>query len=224
MSTSPDVGPVQVSVLIVDDDPWTTKAISLALRGESGIGDIIEVHGGAEAVATYQTSQPDVVLMDLNMPPGMSGVTAIEQIRRGDPTARIVVLTTVAPGPGLARALYAGAVAVVRKTASQADLRTIVLATARGEDPIALRYLARDIVISGDQMPGAPAVPPRLTPAEREVLQLIADGCGYNEIADRQGITVWTARSHVKHLREKLHAENLAQLVLRALQYRYISV
>ncbi|WP_235604829.1 response regulator transcription factor [Enteractinococcus helveticum] len=212
-----------ICVLIVDDDSWTTRAITLALDEAPEIGSLRTAHSGEQAIAEYIASRPDVTLMDLNMPPGMSGITAIEQIRLHDPTAHIVVLTTVSPGPGIARALEAGAIAVLRKTASENNLRSVVLAAARGEEPKLLKHLAQDIIISNDELPEAPAVAPRLTPAEREILLLIADGLGYENIAQSQGISVWTARTHVKRLREKLYADNLAQLVVRALQYRFIS-
>lgn len=212
-----------ISVLVVDDDAWTTRAITLTLGKVPEIASLRTTYSGEQAIAEYIDLRPDVTLMDLNMPPGMSGVTAIEQIRLHDPTAQIVVLTTVSPGPGIARALEAGAIAVVRKTASEDDLRSVVLAAARGEDPKLLKHLAQDIMISNDRLPEAPAIAPHLTPAEREILLLIADGLGYEDIASSQGISIWTARTHVKRLREKLYAENLAQLVVRALQYRYIS-
>lgn len=223
MTHSPTPRATGLSVLIVDDDHWTTRAITFALEQEPSITSLAAVHSGADAIAAHRRSAPDVVLMDLNMAPGMSGVTAIEHIRKHDPTARIVVLTTVSSSPGLARALEAGAMAVVRKTASDSDLRGMVVAAASGEDPRLMRHLAQDIVISGDALPGAPAVAPRLTPTEHDILLLVTDGLGYEQIAEHQGITVWTARSHVKRLREKLHADSLAQLIVRALQYRYIS-
>lgn len=222
--TSPHPTPSEpISVLVVDDDKWTTKAINMALQKDPAIRIVIAASDGAEGVEAYRSSSPDIVLMDLNMSPGMNGVTAIEKIRQFDAEARIIVLTTVSPGPGLARALEAGALAVAQKTASEADLRKIVLAATQGDDPRLLKRLAQDIVISGDLLPDTPVVVPQLTPAERDILLLITDGHGYEEIAKRQGITVWTVRSHVKKLREKLYAENLAQLVVRALQYRYIS-
>lgn len=212
-----------LSVLVIDDDEWTTRAIALSLGSDSRISSLRTAHSGAQGIAEYKTSRPDVTLMDLNMPPGMSGVTAIEQIRRHDPDACIVVLTTVSPGPGLARALEAGAIAVVRKTASDAELLSVVLASGAGEDPRLLKRLAQDIAISGDRLPDTPGIAPRLTLTEHAVLVLVSEGLGYEEIAQRHGITVWTAKSHVKRLREKLDAANLAQLVVRALQYRYIS-
>ncbi|HMR47963.1 MAG TPA: response regulator transcription factor [Arachnia sp.] len=221
--TDGDLAESGLTVLVVDDDPWTTRAIAAVLGDDPAITAVAVAHDGAEAIAAYGAERPDVVLMDLNMSPGMGGVQAIEELKRRDPDVRIIVLTTVSPGPGLARALAAGARAVVRKTASDAELRAVVLAVVCEDDPRLLRGLAQDIVLSGDELPDTPAVVPRLTATEREVLILIAQGLGYNEIAERQFVAPSTVRSQAKSLREKLDADGLAQLVVRALQYRYIS-
>lgn len=217
----PGADPI-ISVLVVDDDRWTTRAISHVLDADPGFATIESVHGGGEAVAAYQRHRPDVVLMDLNMPPGMSGIEATAAIRDLDPSARVVVLTTVAPGPGIARALEAGAVAVVNKTASDQTLRRVVRTAAASDDPTLLKRLASDILVSGDLLPEAPITTPRLTPAEYRILMLVCRGYGYAEIAAEQYVSEWTAKSHVKRLREKLAAENLAQLVVRALQFKFI--
>lgn len=92
-----------ISVLIVDDDPWVTLALTQLLSAEEGISVAPPAFSGETAIDVYRAATPDVVLMDLSMPPGMTGVEATQQIRRFDPNARIVILTTTAPGPGLAR-------------------------------------------------------------------------------------------------------------------------
>lgn len=216
-------GDRRLSVLIVDDDRWTTKALSYALITEADFHVLAPVHSGADAIECYQHHRPDVVLMDINMPDGMSGVDATRKIREFDASAIIIILSTVSPGPGLARALEAGATAAVNKNCSESTLRSTVRAAARGDDPRMLKFLARDIVIAGDRLPDAPLVSPELTEREVEVLTLICQGCGYKEIAEALGITVWTAKTQAKRLREKLQAENLAQLVVRALQFRFYS-
>lgn len=213
----------RLSVLIVDDDQWTTRALSYALVTEPDMSVLPPVHSGEEAVESYRQHRPDVVLMDVNMPDGISGVDATLRIRKLDPDATVIILSTVSPGPGLARALEAGAVAAVNKTCSESTLRETVRAAARGDDPSMLKFLARDIVIAGDALPDAPAVSPQITEREHEVLTLICEGRGYEEIAEIQGISVWTAKTQAKHLREKLQAENLAQLIVRALQHRFYS-
>ena len=211
------------TVLVVDDDRWTTQAIALALGSDARVQVVDTVHSGTEAVSAYRATPADVVLMDLNMPPGMSGIEATQQILQYDPQARVLILTTVSPGPGIARALEVGAIAAVQKTASEHTLRDAVRIAARGDDPSLLKRLAADISVSGDVLPETPATPPRLTESELAILRLICEGLSYEEIAEARGITVWTARSYAKTLREKLYATNLAQLVVRALQFRFIS-
>ncbi len=222
IASPPETALRPLRVLVVDDDPWTTRAVAHALAGDPGMRPLEPAHSGEAAVAAYREFRPDVVLMDLSMPPGMSGVEATAQILREDPEACVVVLTTVSPGPGVARALEAGALCVLQKTAPPETLREAVRLAAEGGNPTLLKRLASDIAIAGDTLPDAPIVAPALTPAEYAILLLVCEGRSYEEIAETQGITVWTAKSHVKRLREKLAAENLAQLVVRALQFRYI--
>jgi CheY-like chemotaxis protein len=106
----PDSGARPVaSVLVVDDDSWTTRAVTTVLRDAGEFRVLEPAHSGEEAVEAFTTAPPDLVLMDVNMPPGMSGVDATAAIIEHDPDARVVLLTTVAPGPGLARGLEAGA-------------------------------------------------------------------------------------------------------------------
>lgn len=212
-----------LTVLVVDDDRWTTKAIELALAVDEDLTVLPPLHTGAEAVDAYRGHRPDVVLMDINMPGGIDGIEATRRIRGIDPGAVVVILTTVSPGPGIARALEAGAIAAVMKSASEEVLRSTVRCAAEGDDPAMLKGLARDIVISGDGLPVTDTPIPRLSEREEEVLMLICSGLGYEEIAARQGVSAWTVRTHAKRLREKLQAENLAQLVVRALQFHFFS-
>ncbi len=213
----------EVRVLIVDDDPWTTKALSHALSTEPRIQVLEPLHSGEEAFVAYAKLRPDVVLMDINMPGGMSGVEATLMIRQIDPAARILILTTVSPGPGIARALEAGAMAALTKSTSEATIRESILRAVEDDDPRLLKNLAQDILICGDRLPQASAAVPKLTAVEKQVLDAICEGYGYDEIAAQMQISAWTVKTHSKNLRQKLHADNLAQLVVRALQYRFIS-
>ncbi|WP_166973911.1 response regulator transcription factor [Brevibacterium atlanticum] len=211
------------SILVVDDDSWTTRAVTAALRDAGDFAVLDPVHSGEEAVESFTAHRPDLVLMDVNMPPGMSGVDATGAILERDPDARVVLLTTVAPGPGIARGLEAGALAVVNKTAGEEELVSVVRAASAGESPELLKGLAEDISISGDHLPEAPLSAPQLTDRELELLTLLCQGHGYDEIAEAQFVTMYTVKSHAKNLRTKLGAKNLAQLVVRALQFKYYS-
>ena len=213
----------RTSVLVVDDDSWTTRAVGAALTDAGSFRVLDPVHSGEEAIAAFAAQRPDLVLMDVNMPPGMNGVDATAAIMDLDPDARIVLLTTVSPGPGIARGLEAGAHAVLNKTAGERELVSIVRAASAGESPELLRGLAENIVISGDHLPDAPEAAPQLTAREMELLTLLCQGHGYEEIAAAQSVALSTVKSHARNLRIKLGARNLAQLVVRALQFKFFS-
>lgn len=213
----------RTSVLVVDDDSWTTRAVGAALTDAGSFRVLDPVHSGEEAIAAFAAQRPDLVLMDVNMPPGMNGVDATAAIMDLDPDARIVLLTTVSPGPGIARGLEAGAQAVLNKTAGERELVSIVRAASAGESPELLRGLVENIVISGDHLPDAPEAAPQLTAREMELLTLLCQGHGYEEIAAAQSVAMSTVKSHARNLRIKLGARNLAQLVVRALQFKFFS-
>lgn len=224
--TAPDaasVGSRPTSVLVVDDDAWTTRAVTAVLRSADEFQVLDPVHSGEDAVVVYAAEHPDVVLMDVNMPPGMSGVDATKAIMGIDPKALVVLLTTVSPGPGIARGLEAGALAAVNKTASDAELISVVRTTAKGDSPGLLKSLAEDIVISGDMIPDAPCSAPQLTEREMQLLGQICRGFDYEEIAAERFVTLHTVKTHARNLRIKLQAKNLAQLVVRALQFKFYS-
>ena len=211
------------SVLIVDDDRWTTRAVAAALR-ESGSFDVLDPqHSGEDGVEAFARLRPSLVLMDVNMPPGMSGVDATKEIIALEPKATIVLLTTVSPGPGLARALEAGAMAAVNKSASDAELIRVAEAALDGDSPVLLRSLADDILISGDTVADVSSQAPVLTEMEHTVLIEVCEGRDYSEIAERHFITMHTVKSHARNLRIKLGAKNLAQVVVRAIQYKFYS-
>lgn len=211
------------SVLIVDDDRWTTRAVAAALADAGEFDVLAPANSGEDGVRAYTAHHPDLVLMDVNMPPGISGVDATRAIVRSDPDATVVLLTTVSPGPGISRALEAGAMAVVNKTASDEVLVSVVRTALQGESPSLLKALAADIVISGDLIPDAPSQAPVLTEKELSLLTLICEGLEYADIADQMHLSISTVKTHAQNLRAKLDAGNLAQLVVRALQYKFYS-
>lgn len=220
-SAEPD--PHRPSVLIVDDDRWTTRAVAAALSDAGEFEVLAPVHSGEDGIAAYAAHRPDLVLMDVNMPPGISGVDSTRAIVESDPEATVVLLTTVSPGPGISRALDAGAMAVVNKTASDEVLVSVVRTALRGESPALLKALAADIVISGDDIPDVPSRTPVLTERELGLLTLICEGLEYTDIAAEMYLSVSTVKTHAQNLRAKLDARNLAQLVVRALQYKFYS-
>lgn len=223
IGTVKDSAPRKIEVLIVDDDRWTTRAVARTLNDAVDVTVVGQVHSGADAVTAYTELRPDVVLMDVHMPPGISGIDATAAVLRQDPAAKVVLLTTVSPGPGLARALEAGALGAVNKDALEEVLVQTVRAAAGGETLGRLRSLREDILLSGGALPETTARAPRLTRAERMTLELICDGFEYPEIASRLSVSVNTVKSHASRLRDKLGAHNQAQLVVQAMRFKFVT-
>lgn len=211
-----------IRLLIVDDDAWTVRAINAVFTDEPDFQVVASAHTGVAAVVEFRTHRPDIVLMDIHLGRGMSGIEATVEILRLDPKARVVVLSTIAPGPGLTRAIESGAVAVVHKDASEEDLLRKVKEAAAEESPILLKNLARELMVSDRRDPQADVVFEELTPRELATLMLICRGMSYEDIAAEQVVAVSTVKAHTKSLRRKLHASSLAQLVVRAVQLRYV--
>lgn len=219
MST-PSLSPTPIGILIVDDDPWTTRALAATLAVTPGFRVLAAVHTGEEAITAYSREPADVVLMDINMGRGMTGIEATVAICQMDSRARVIVLTTISPGPGLVRALQAGAIAAMQKEASDSTIVEVIRATVRGDNPALLKGLATDVLVSGGLQVMQSAPSPHLTPAEYTILQMICSGHSYEQIVDQLSITKNTLDTHTRHLREKLGARTLSQLVVRALEYR----
>lgn len=209
-------------VMIVDDDHWVVRGLQAALGASPDI-EVVGIGRDAEsAVQIYRECKPDAVLMDIAMPGDLSGIDATEAILRYDPGAVVIVLTTTAPGAGLIRAVDVGACAVLSKSASDDEIVRVIHAAVHGDDPRLLEGLLADLRLSSGTGPGLGATP-ELTGREREVLALICKAHSYAAIAEKLKISEWTVKSHTKVLREKLFAGNLAQLVVRALEYRFIT-
>lgn len=215
--------PKPITVLIADDDHWVTRGLISVLDVTEGMRVLGAVHTASGAIAAYREEPADVVLMDLNMGPGITGVDAIIEIIREFPDARILVLTTAAPGPGLVRALHVGAIATLSKSASQVTLVETIRSAALGENPNLIRGLVADVLAGNLHEAVTDELPPSLTTSELRILQLICEGVSYVEIAARLCVSPSTVETHAKHLRQKLNARSLAQLVIRALEYCFVS-
>lgn len=210
------------SVLVVDDDRWVRRAVCGTLTEDPSLEVLEPVGTGEDAVSAFSTNPiPDLVLMDINLGPRMSGVDATARIMLTHPTAKILLLTTVAPGPGIARALDAGALAAVSKSAPDEIFLDAVHKILDGDTDTLHGTLASDIVISDGTPPTSKKTVPDLTPRELEVLKHICAGHTYDSIARKMILDLSTVKTHAAHLRKKLAARTSAQLIVRALQYKF---
>ena len=207
-------------LVIVDDDAWVRRALTDLLE-HAGFAVVGTAANAVDAIGQWRAERPDAVLMDINMPGELNGIDAIRVIADANDMTRIVVLTTVAPGPGLRRAFDAGAWAAVDKAAAPDELLGLLKELLECEER------PRRHVVAGVPATTMPdwerdGAAPELTPREHEVLQLVCRGWSAAQIGRHCGITEWTAKTHIRRVREKLGAQNQAQMIVRAAQYRFV--
>jgi DNA-binding NarL/FixJ family response regulator len=203
-------------VLLVDDHPLFLDGVRAALTGAEDLEVVGEAHDVAEAVELAGRLEPDVVLMDLNLPDG-SGIDATRAVLRQDAGIRVLVMTMSADDDAVVAAIRAGARGYVVKGAGRADLLQAVRTVAAGGAVFSPTVADR----LGGFFTGVAAAPareafPQLTEREREVLDLVARGYDNRRIARELFLSDKTVRNHVSNIVDKLGAPDRAEAILRA--------
>ena len=203
-----------ISVLAVDDHPLVRAGLAALLQIEPDIRVIAEAANGEEALELFREHQPDVVLMDLEMPI-MDGLSATEAIISEFPSAKIVILTTYDGDEDIYRALEAGAKGYLLKDMVRTEIVSVVRAVHAGRRGIPAAVAAR----LADYTPRI-----AMTPREREVLRLLAKGLSNAEIGRAIGRTEGTAKVHVRNILQKLDARDRTEAVAVAVQRGFIRI
>jgi NarL family two-component system response regulator LiaR len=202
-----------IGVLLVDDHAVVREGLRTFLELQDGIEVVGEAADGDEGVREAERLRPDVILMDLVMPK-LDGVEAMRELRRELPETRVIVLTSFAEDDRLLPAIQAGAAGYLLKDVRPAELARAVRAAHAGEallDPAVAARLVEAIA----QAPGEEPVE-RLTPREREVLEMIGRGLPNKLIARRLEVSEKTVKNHVTHLLAKLGVSDRTQAALYA--------
>jgi len=202
-----------IRLLLVDDHALLRAGLAALLEGTDDVTVVGQAADGAEAVALARQLRPDVVLMDLSMPV-LDGVDATRALRADRPDAVVVVLTSFSERARVQDALAAGAVGYLLKDSEPATIVAAVRAAARGEAPL-------DPRIAGALLPGADAGRPgaRLSPREREVLALVAEGLANRQIARRLGIAERTVKVHLTSVFRQLGVPDRTSAALWAREH-----
>jgi len=196
------------SVLVVDDHPIMRMGIAAIINAQKDMKVCGQAGTGEEAVRLFQDKHPDVTLMDLRLP-GMSGLEAIRVIRREDPAARCVVLTTYEGDEDIHQAMVAGAAGYLIKAMSNDTLVDALRKVNSGS-----RFLPAPVAESlATRTPNSD-----LSPREREVLSLMVHGKSNKDIASALKITEATVKCHVSVILERLGVSDRTQAVIAALQ------
>ncbi|WP_061296859.1 response regulator [Herbidospora cretacea] len=199
-----------IRLMIVDDHPVVREGLRGMIDGHEGITVVGEAGSGDEAVARARELTPDVVLMDLRMPGG-DGVGATSRILAGQPSSRVIVLTTYETDQDIVRAVEAGAAGYLLKDTSRADLLGAIKAAARGETVLSPSVATRLVTRMR-----APVIE-SLSPREREVLSLVARGLTNGEIGRELFISETTVKTHLLRVFGKLGVSDRTAAVTTAL-------
>jgi DNA-binding NarL/FixJ family response regulator len=200
-----------VRVVIADDHPVVRAGLRGMLEPESDIEVVGEATNGREAVSLVGRLEPEVVLMDLQMPE-LDGVAATKQIRDRHPETNVLVLTTFDTDADITRAISAGATGYLLKDAPRQDLFQAIRAAARGESVLTPAVASRLM----SKMRG-PAVQ-SLSEREIEVLTQVADGNSNKDIAGKLYISEATVKTHLVHIFSKLGVDDRTAAVTVALE------
>lgn len=208
-----------IRVLIADDHQVVRQGLAFLLASEPGIEVAGEAADGAAALEAIRGLQPDVVLLDLFMP-GMDGMAVLTAMREEGLTSRVLVLTSAQDDEHMVRAVKAGALSFLPKTAGVDQVIESVRAAARGESVLQPSATARLIQ---ELRRGAAADPLRLlTPRELDVLREVARGRANRDIARTLSVSEETVKTHVSSILAKLGLADRTQAAIFGLQHHIV--
>lgn len=211
-----------VTVVLADDQALMRMGFRMVLDAEDGIEVVGEASDGASALAQARALEPDVILMDVRMP-GVNGIDATAQITRQCPGTKILILTTFDLDEYAFAGLKAGASGFLLKDTRPAELADAIRTVASGEAVVSPRVTRRMLEMFASHLPEDVAdeakEDPRiasLTPREREILVLMAQGMSNAEIADHLVVSATTVKTHVGNVLAKLDVRDRVQAVVVA--------
>jgi two-component system, NarL family, response regulator LiaR len=205
-----------IRILIADDHKVVREGLKAFL---APIPDFLlegEAADGLEAVEMAALLHPDVILLDLMMP-GRDGIGAVREILKTDPTAKVIIITSFMEDTKVIEAIRAGAAGYFLKEASPLEIETAIRDVHRGETAFPSKI--SNILVKEINRPSKPEVKvSQLTDREMEILKLIARGKSNQDIADEIFLSVWTVRTYVTGILDKLGLENRTQAALFAVK------
>jgi two-component system, NarL family, response regulator NreC len=210
-------------ILICDDHTLFVEGIKAMLRNESSLEIVGEARDGRQAVELVKELKPDLLLMDVSMP-DMNGFDATQRVHELDPNIKVLILTMHDEEELVARCLEAGAAGYIIKDAPASQLLYAIEMVQKGErylSPVVLKQVVAGYVKNSN-------VPQtsydRLSPREREVLKLLAEGLSVKEIATRLNLSVKTVDVHKTNLMKKIDVHDRTELIKYAIRQKLIAV
>jgi len=214
----------RIRVMLVDDHALFRKGIASLLAACPDIEVVGEADNGAQALASVADLMPDLILMDIQMPE-VDGLEATRRIKAEHPYVKIVMLTVAEEDRSLFEAIKAGAQGYLVKKMDPEEFLSMIRGVSRGEAPLSRTVASKILTEFSRRVQGPPPEDPaaKLTPREREVLQLLTQGNTNKEIANTLGVSENTVKNHLKNILAKLHLQNRVQAVTFALRHGIVS-
>lgn len=214
----------QIRILLADDHNVMREGLRLLLERQPGFKVVGEAADGRQAVEQAEASKPDVAVLDIAMP-NLSGIEAAQRISAMLPHTRIIILSMHSDEGYVLRALKAGAKGYLLKDSAENDLIEAIRAVDEGKaffSPEISNILVEDYVREMKRR-GAEDSYELLTPREREILQLLAEGKSNKHIATVLDLSLYTVETHRRNLQDKLNLHSFAELILYAVRKGIIS-
>ncbi len=210
---------VTITVSIVDDDEAARRILTDWLRHEQGFRCLGDYGSVEEALPRIPDEKPGVVLMDINLP-GLSGIECVRRLKPLLPATQFLMLTVYKDDDNIFSALAAGASGYLLKRTSREELFTAIRSVYAGGSPMTSN-IARKVVQHFQALPASPSARiDGLSPRESEVLELLAHGRMYKEIANTLNISIETVGTYTRRIYEKLQVHSRSQAVARYAQRR----
>ena len=201
-----------IRVLLADDHTLVLAGIRGLLTRLAGVEVVGEAADGHDTLRLAETLRPDIVLLDIGMP-GLNGLEVAQRLNKFDPAIRVIILSMHVTEEYVLRALRAGAAGYLLKDSAVAELEVAIRSVARGETylspPVSKRVVDDYVSRTGGISDPLAA----LTPRQREILQLVAEGHTSKDIAQRLGLSYRTVETHRNQLMKRLGVADLAGLV-----------
>ncbi len=213
-----------IRVLLADDHNLIRAGLRLVVSQQPDFQVAGEAENGRQAVALAEQLKPDVVVMDIKMP-DLNGIEACHQIREALPDTQVVMLSMHSDETYVLRALKAGARAYLLKDSAEADLARAIRAAVDGKSffsPAVGKVLLEDYMRKL-QRTGAEDSYELLSPREREILQVVAEGKSSKEIANSLNLSIYTVETHRAKIMQKLNLRSMPELILYAVRKGIIS-
>jgi DNA-binding NarL/FixJ family response regulator len=211
-----------IRLLLADDHRLFRAGIRALLQTLGDVEIVAEAENGREALRLAASRRPDVILMDITMP-NLNGLDAAARIVRDLPHTRVIILSMSADGDSVLKALRAGAVGYLVKNADPAELNLAIRAALRGERFLSSAVSEHVIAACLGRIEKERTSLERLTPRQREVLQLVAEGHTTKGIATKLGISTKTAEAYRAELMKALDIHDIASLTRYAIRTGLVS-